>query len=363
MIIVIVGTRAQWIKMAPVWRELELRNLPRRLIVTGQHAQTVEALRQDFEIPPPDAVLFTGGEASSSLRMLRWLLSSLWVGLKERQTLLGPAAQAKRPLILVHGDTFSTLLGALLGQVWRIPVAHVESGLRSFRWFHPFPEELTRLAVFRLSRIGFCPGPWAAENLRRFPLQAVNTVENTLLDALRMALQKPPADPLPAAPYAVCSIHRFENIFRRSQLDRVMGLVEQIAARIPLQFVLHPATERQLERHGWRQRFADNPAIHLRPRMSYFSFMHLLSGANLVVTDGGSNQEELAYLGIPTLLMRDATERQEGLGDTAMLSNYDPQRISDFLDRHAGHTPQLRTLPEVYPSATIAEFLQRWLQG
>lgn len=237
--------------------------------------------------------------------------------------------------MLVHGDTFSTLMGALAGKLTGQRVAHIESGLRSFRVFHPFPEELTRLAVFRLADIAFCPDRWAASNLKSYPVRVVDTQGNTLLDALRIAMNSGKLLPLapPEGMFGVVSLHRFENIFKRERLLTILDMLAEAAARFPLVFVLHPATRRNLQNFKLYDRLASNPRFHLWPRMGYFEFVSLLTRAGFVITDGGSNQEELSYLGKPTLLMRCATERQEGLGKNVVLCGYQRSTLLEFLDR------------------------------
>ena len=271
--------------------------------------------------------------------MGRWFVRCLARCLMHRASLF----PARRPhLFLVHGDTFSTLLGALVGKLIGAEVVHVESGLRSFNLWHPFPEELTRLAVFRLTDIACCPGAWASGNLRGRRLERLDTGRNTLLDAAHRALERPESMPQSGAGreidsgsaehYAVVSIHRFENVFNRKRLETIIELLEIAAERTTLVFVLHPSTAKQLERFALMERLQSHPRIRLEPRMLYAPFIRLAAGSAFVITDGGSNQEELSYLGVPTLLMRRATERSEGMSSTAMLCDYDRERLRTFLD-------------------------------
>jgi UDP-N-acetylglucosamine 2-epimerase (non-hydrolysing) len=237
-------------------------------------------------------------------------------------------------IVLVHGDTFSTLLGALMGRVAGLQVGHIESGLRSFNLFHPFPEEITRLLTFRLSDFRFAPGDWACGNLRQYRGSTVNTVNNTLLDSLALALpairQIDDLD-LPDLPFGVVTLHRFENIYSRSALERVVRIVEHISLDRHLLFILHKPTEIKLRKFGLYQRLADNPNIDLRKRYDYFRFIKLIMEAEFVISDGGSNQEECLFLGKPILLLRKATERKEGLQRNCVLSNYDPAIIDSFI--------------------------------
>ncbi len=226
------------------------------------------------------------------------------------------------------------MLGALIGRFCGLQVAHVESGLRSFNIFHPFPEELTRLATFRLSNMFFCPNEWAMKNLAGCRGRKVNCGANTMYDALQLALRAEVAVERPEGPYAICSVHRFESIFRKGQFERIVEIVEQVSRTLRVLFVLHPPTRRKLEEFGFWDRLAANPCIELRPRYDFFTFNRLVVGSEFVLTDGGSNQEECYYLGKPCLLLRRRTERPEGLGTSVVLSRLDPAIIRDFVTNY-----------------------------
>lgn len=331
MINCFIGTRAQLIKMAPVLLELERRRLPLNLVFTGQHHETMEQLMEDFGIATVPQRLYRGREITGIVQMAAWFVRCLLRSVHLPSQFM-PKSKVGRSVVLVHGDTFSTLLGAVVGRLRGVEVAHIEAGLRSHNIFHPFPEELTRLVVFRLSRISFCPGDWACGNMAGYSSKVINTANNTLLDALRLMLAFPRRMSRPFdQEYGIASIHRFENVFNRARLEGILTLIEQAAAHYPIAFVLHPATRKKLTHFGLLGRLEQNPRVRLLPRMGYADFVQLMRDARFVITDGGGNQEELSYLGIPTLLMRKATERLEGLGSTATLCNYDKEVLVAFL--------------------------------
>lgn len=357
MITVLLGTRAQLIKMAPVILEFEHRGWQPQLIMTGQHRETMGQLLADFGIRTTPVHLYDGPEVTSIGRVIPWFLSCLWRLKRDAKSLF--PGEERDGIVLVHGDTFSTLMGAVAAKLTGQRVGHIESGLRSFRVFHPFPEELTRLAVFRLADIAFCPDAWAASNLKRYQLRVVDTQGNTLIDALRLALKSGKSLPLtpPEGAFGIVSLHRFENIFKRERLLAILDMLAEAAEKYPLVFVLHPATRRNLEKFGLYERLALNPRFHLWPRMGYFEFVSLLTRARFVITDGGSNQEELSYLGKPALLMRRATERQEGLGENVVLCGYRRTILLEFLDGLRSGRDFSGPLPANSPTKAIVDDL------
>ncbi len=332
MIHIVIGTKAQLIKMAPIMRRLQERGIAYNYIATGQHQSTMNDIHANFGIRGPDIRLYSGPDITSIMSMAVFGAHILWKTLRQRAIIF---RSDRNGIVLVHGDTFSTLLGALMGRLCGVKVGHVESGLRSFNLLAPFPEELTRLAVFRLSRYYFCPGDWAVENLKRQRGVKVNTGANTLADALGYALlvgDKVPPGLIPEHPFAVVTLHRFENIRSPESMKRLINAVLMVAEQHRLLFVLHTPTEIRLRRFDYYDSLYAHPNIQLRPRYDYFDFMQLIQHAAFVVSDGGSNQEECYYLGKPLLLLREVTERQEGLGANAVLSRFEPEVIRKFLD-------------------------------
>lgn len=355
MITCLIGTRAQLIKMAPILRELEARKCTYNLVLTGQHNETMDELLAQFEVSATPIRLREGIDITGIGQMAIWFVRTLGLLISRRAELVTNG----KNIFVVHGDTFSTLLGAVAGRLFGVQVAHVESGLRSFNIFHPFPEELTRTAVFRLAHIAYCPNAWAEENLRNYRLDKINCGQNTLLDAVRFALAQPPHEQSVCAheQYGVVSIHRFENIFNRTQFCKILDLLEIMALNRPLIFVLHPATRKKLQHFKLMDRIERNPRFVPRNRMGYIPFLQLLTKASFVVTDGGSNQEELSYLGIPTLLMRHATERTEGLDANVIVSNFDEKKVRDFL-HNLRFSPALDVaLHDAEPSRMIVDHL------
>lgn len=348
--------------MAPVLAELERRTIPFRLLMTGQHHETIDELLDEFGIGAPREKIYTGKEVKGLGQAARWMISTTWKLWRKRRD--WASSPRKHTIVLAHGDTFSTLIAAAVGRLSRAKVAHIEAGLRSFNWRHPFPEELTRIIVGRLSDIAYCPGEWASNNLRNSRCDIVDTGANTILDALRSALAHPSlSSPKIPGPYAIISVHRFENLYSNERMETILDTILHLASKVRVIMVLHPSTHKRLKETAKLAPLENHENVELLPRMTYVSFMQLISQAQIVISDGGSNQEELSYLGIPTLLMRMATERQEGLGDNVTLGQFDKQKIRNIIDAlDLGSNTPLPKLPTVKPAQSIVNDLQKRLR-
>lgn len=346
MIHIIVGTKAQLVKMAPVMSCLVKHGVPYNFIYTGQHQDTIDEMIVDFGLKLPDVVLYSGKDITSVFSMLLWSIRIFFISLVRCKTIF---YGDKNGIVLVHGDTLSTLLGALMGKLARLKVGHVESGLRSYNIFHPFPEEITRIITFRISDILFCPGQWAMKNISNLNKEKVNTHANTLYDCLPLGTDcSARTDHIPGYPFVLVSLHRYENIFNKKRFEKIIFLLDYISLSNKIVFIMHPPTEKQIHRMGLYDKLSVNENICFRSRYNHSDFISLLKKTEFVVTDGGSLQEETYYLGIPCLLFRKATERQEGLGGNVVLSNYDIEIVKNFCQSYASYKHnflQLKTSP------------------
>jgi UDP-N-acetylglucosamine 2-epimerase (non-hydrolysing) len=289
--------------------------------------------------------------------MGRWFARMILATMRPRRALAGLVGP--RHVVVTHGDTFTTWFGALLGRLTRTPVLHVESGLRSFNLRKPFPEELNRIVTFRLSNLYACQDAEAIANLKRRKGYKFNTNGNTQIDTLRFGLansDRVDVD-VPEGEYAVVTLHRYENIFDAERFTRIVALLRRIADDIQLVFIQHPATRLQLEKLGLLEQLTAHGRIHMRPRLEYLPFIKAVRGAEFVVTDGGGNQLELAFLGKPTLIFRDEVEQREGIGETAVVSRLDPAVVDDFLGRYRDFARPV-SLPDSSPTEIIVDVLE-----
>jgi UDP-N-acetylglucosamine 2-epimerase (non-hydrolysing) len=249
----------------------------------------------------------------------------------------------------------TTVLGALMGRALGVPVAHVESGLRSFDLRHPFPEELDRRVVSRLAHLHYAPGPWAAANLSRGAI--VDTGCNTIRDSLALCPDGEPAGvALPPTAFGVVSLHRFELLNDRRLFTDTLRLLAEHARQTPLLFVEHPVTVAAVERYGLEDVFG--AGLRRMRRLVFRDFVSVVRRCAFLVTDSGGSQEEAYYLDIPCAVHRSRTERQEGLGENVLLTNYDLDLLRRFLANPGAYRRQ-RSLPAASPSDVIVDDLEK----
>ena len=333
MIHVIVGTRAQIIKMAPVIKELENRGIDYNFIFLAQHKETMYEIMAQFGIKKPDIVIGDMGKDITNVKdMIFWSFRVLINSFLNSKKIFRNDLQG---IVLIHGDAPPLFLGALMAKWQGLRVAQVEAGLRSYNYLKPFPEELTRVfsAKIGLIDIFFCQDEEAISNVSHLNKTAYCTRYNTMLDSLRLAEKThlTTKDTETNEKFAIVSLHRFETIFKKEKLKVVVTEIKKIADKIKLFFILHPPTRVSLKKNGYYENLKENPRCVLLPRQGFFEFNNLLKKAEFLITDGGSNQEECFYLGTPCLLFRSETERSEGIGENVIVSNFDPTIIESFV--------------------------------
>ena len=356
MIHVFLGTKAQYIKTAPLLRLLDAEGVDYRLIDSGQHAALSVGLREELGVRAPDHLLTEGRDITSIPQAMRWA-AGIAVKLLNRRRLRADVFGGRGGVCVVHGDTPSTLLSTLMARRAGLRVAHLEAGLRSGHLLHPFPEELIRVVVMRLAHLLFAPDDEAVANLGRMRVRGhvVPLPGNTVIEALHheLAHRGPPTD----GPVVV-TMHRVENLNRRERVEQLVSLVERIAQKRPVRFVQHGPTIDTLRRRGADERLR-RAGVELLPLAPHGEFVAMLASAPFVITDGGSIQEECALLGTPTLLWRAATERADGVGRNVVVSGYDRTTIEAFLTdpqayRHppqdTGATPSRVVLDHLEPA-------------
>lgn len=362
MIHILIGTRAQLIKMCPIMKELGLRGLPYNFVFLAQHTTTISEIIDQFGVKRPDYIVCPRTkDITNTLAMIGWSCRVLAHGLFNLERIF---KGDRNGVVLIHGDAPPLLLGGILAKARGLKVAQVEAGLRSFNFFKPFPEELTRVVASKIGLIDFyfCQDERAAANVRaayRYK-KIIPTGCNTIIDAIHIAQEQathlPPDD---GEPFAIVTIHRFETISKPDALKQLVELLISISAKIKLHFILHPPTLEALKKQQLFARLAATESIELIPRLSFFDFSRELARCRFIISDGGSNQEECHYLGIPCLLMRNETERTEGLGENAVLARFDRNTIDEFIENHQRYRRQ-PIQPATPPSNLIVDAIAHY---
>lgn len=361
-IVFVAGTTAEIIKIAPVMRELRERGVPTYLWSTDQHVSGVQETLVNLQLAQPDRHLVPERRRkhiAASRQVPGWLASVAGGVLRQRRALLNDLrANGTTPVVVVHGDTFTTVLGSLIGRLLRATVAHVEAGLRSGSMLSPFPEEANRRVVGRLATLHFAPTQREVENLRRehAPGEVVLTGANTVVDALRLAAREEPDDLDLPAEFGLVTLHRFELLRQGEHFSALLRLLARRATETPLVMVVGEAERARIAELGLDGLFGDR--FRMVPKRSYARFLPVLARAAFVVTDSGGLQEECAVLGTPCAVHRERTERHQGLGENVMLTRFDLDEVAAFLDRWREYR-RPSTLDDYHPSKIIVDHLER----
>jgi UDP-N-acetylglucosamine 2-epimerase (non-hydrolysing) len=296
----VVGARPNFMKAAPVLAALRRKAVPQVLIHTGQHYDPLlsDVFFADLGLPQPDLNLGVGSGTHAEQT------AALMVGLERALTDLAP------PLTIVYGDINSTLAAALVTAKLRLPLAHVEAGLRSFD--DSMPEEINRRVTDLLSALLFVTSPEGVDNLEAMGVArgAIHFVGNPMIDTLLASIDRLDPAPVMAAlalsrPYGVATLHRPGNVDDPTQARRMVAMLRDAASRAPVVIPLHPRGREALGVAG----LGDADQVQVVEPMGYLEFMSLVRGSSFVVTDSGGIQEETTILGVPCLTVRPNTER------------------------------------------------------
>lgn len=308
-ILVFVGTRPEAIKMAPVYLALKARpGLKPVLAASGQHRDLVGPTLSDFGLSP-DLSLETMSGSSSLASLSARLLSAV-------DKLL---AREKPAAVLVQGDTLTVMATAKCAFFRQIPVGHVEAGLRTGDLRVPFPEEMIRRAVSLMTNWHFAPTATAAENLRKEGLEGdqILVTGNTVIDALKYILDREPGptprlDASPGPRLLLVTCHRREN--HGPNLVNICQALRQLTETHPDLQVIFPVHPNPRVRETVEEQLRGRRGIVLIRPLAYKKFIHLAARCEMILTDSGGLQEEGPALGKPVLILREVTERLEGVG-------------------------------------------------
>lgn len=326
----VFGTRPEAIKMAPVVNALHAApDIDSSVCVTGQHRHMLDQVLDLFGITPDhDLDIMRPGQDLTDVT------SHILLGLRR-------VLQAERfDMVLVHGDTTTTMAASLAAFYQKVPVGHVEAGLRTGNLHSPWPEEMNRCLVGRLAALHFAPTERARASLLAEGVNAadVHVTGNTVIDALKQTVHRLERDTMfgrglherfsflqPGKRVVCVTGHRRENF--GDGFERICHALKQLSQRDDVQIV-YPVHLNPNVQEPVRRVLGDAPNVHLIEPLDYLPFVYLMSRSHLIVTDSGGVQEEAPSLGKPVLVMRDTTERPEAVeAGTVRLVGTDAQRI------------------------------------
>ena len=327
-VMVVFGTRPEAIKMAPLVLELQKHSdsIETITVVTAQHRQMLDQVLETFSIEP-HYDLDIMGKNQSLLDITGKILEKF-----------DPIVKQELPdIILVHGDTTTTFVASLVGFYNQVRIGHVEAGLRTFDKYSPFPEEMNRQMTDNLADLYFAPTSESRDNLLKenHPESAIVITGNTAIDALKLTVQSDyhheVLDQLdPSKKLVLVTMHRRENqgqpmrnVF--AALREMVDLHQEIEVVYPVH--LSPAVQ-----EAAKDILADHDRIHLIEPLDVLDFHNLASKSYFIMTDSGGVQEEAPSLGKPVLVLRDTTERPEGVrAGTLKLVGTDPVRVKEAM--------------------------------
>ena len=319
---IILGTRPEAIKLAPVIQVFQKSSyFELQVILTGQHREMVEQVMQLFNI-----------KADYDLEIMQVQQSLNDITCRSLQGLEGLFKEKKPDLVVVQGDTTTAFAAALAAFYQKIPVGHVEAGLRTDDIFNPYPEEANRRLISQITQLHFAPTPWAVENLHRSGvLGEIHMTGNTVIDALLNVAATQAVCNVPGLDWdsyrvLLATVHRREN-WGEPLLAIAQGFL-QILDKFPDTALLLPLHRNPTVRVPLQELLGNHPRIFLTDPLDYGQLVGAIGRSHLLLTDSGGLQEEAPSLGKPVLVLRDTTERPEAVvAGTAKLVGTTSQNI------------------------------------
>ena len=344
-VLVVLGTRPEAIKLAPVVQALKAEvSFDVHMALTGQHREMVDEILGPLGMRPDvDLDVMAPGQTLNQLvsRMVPRIDDLL--------------AVATPDVVLVQGDTTSTFCASLAAFHRRVRVGHVEAGLRSYDRFHPYPEEANRRMVSACADFHFAPTDRAAKALlaEGVPRESVYVTGNTVIDALMLALsQSHMPRPFPVERQVLVTLHRREAWDAIDEagvtvMDGILGGIRQAAERYTDFDFVYPVHKNPRVREAVARVLGRTNNIKVVEPIPYFEFVRVMARASVIVTDSGGIQEEAPSLGVPVIILRKTTERPEALGAGGnVLAGIDPNSITTEICSALDH---MRQMPVQYP--------------
>ena len=306
-VMLVFGTRPEAIKMCPLVNELKTRKSINTVVcVTGQHRQMLDQVLEAFNVVP---------NYDLSIMKDKQTLFDITTNILNK---IGEVLDEVKPdVVLVHGDTSTTFVTALACFYKQIPVGHVEAGLRTYDIYSPYPEEFNRQAVGIVAKYNFAPTEMAKENLLREgkKVESIFVTGNTAIDALKTTVKgeysHPELEWATDSRLIVITAHRRENL--GEPMHNMFRAIRRIMDEHPDVKAIYPIHMNPVVREAAHQELGDCDRVHIIEPLEVLDFHNFLSRSYLILTDSGGIQEEAPSLGKPVLVMRDTTERPEGI--------------------------------------------------
>ncbi len=306
-IIVVFGTRPEAIKMCPLVKELkERKSIETIVCVTGQHRQMLDQVLETFEITP---------EYDLSIMKSNQTLFDVTINILDKMKKV--LDEEKPDVVLVHGDTSTTFVTSLACFYLQIPVGHVEAGLRTHNIYSPFPEEFNRQAVGLVAKYHFAPTEQSRNNLIKEGKKetSIYVTGNTVIDALKTTVQKnythEHIEWASGSRLIMITAHRRENL--GAPMRNMFRAIKRIVNETPDIKVIYPIHMNPAVREAADEILGDDDRIRIIEPLEVLDFHNFMAKSYLILTDSGGVQEEAPSLGKPVLVMRDTTERPEGI--------------------------------------------------
>lgn len=306
-IMLVFGTRPEAIKMCPLVNELKKRSSLKTVVcVTGQHRQMLDQVLDAFGVIP---------DFDLSVMKQKQTLFDVTVNILER--IKGVLEEVKPDVVLVHGDTSTTFVTALACFYLQIPVGHVEAGLRTYNIFSPYPEEFNRQAVGIISQFNFAPTKMSEQNLLKEGKNAesIYVTGNTAIDALQTTVRDeythPELEWAEGSRLIMVTAHRRENL--GEPMLNMFRAIRRVMDEHPDVKAIYPIHMNPVVREAANSIFGDEARMHIIEPLDVLDFHNFLARSYMILTDSGGIQEEAPSLGKPVLVMRDTTERPEGI--------------------------------------------------
>lgn len=306
-IIVIFGTRPEAIKMCPLILKLKMEtNIKCIVCLTGQHKEMLEQVMETFKI-----------QADYNLSIMKDNQTLSWITTSILQKMDEIIEKEKPNLVLVHGDTTTSFSAALSAFYHSIPIGHVEAGLRTYDLNCPFPEEFNRQTIDILAKYYFTPTEETKKNLLKEKVDEkyIYVTGNTVIDALRTTINNEYTNSelewVGKSRLILVTVHRRENL--GLPMERIFAALKRIVEDNEDVKIIYPVHKNPAIRKLAKKYLGDNLRIHLIEPLDVFDFHNFMSRSFIILTDSGGIQEEAPALGKPVLVMRDKTERQEGV--------------------------------------------------